>query len=530
MALFLRASSLANELQIDPNNDPRDLEHNSSASTSPEIPQFRRRPFDDDSDPDEADIDEHLGPHGFAFRRSTREGADHENHHSPGVDPVFERFVNMIQGFGPPRTANGGLFAQESTNQQQGSGPRITRTTFRSGPFGGGMTSVTIVSGGGPLRGNNEGSPSGPQGDPFQAYESSPSSQPQQPGGLRVTAVSMTIRANLRPRIFSNVLRDMGPPDEAHRGGDDAGGAPPMGFARSLHDILNLINPANAMAGDAVYTQEALDRIVTNLMEANPQSNAAPPASEQALRNLERKTVDKAMLGEDDKVECSICIDDMKEGEKAVFLPCKHWFHEDCVVLWLKEHNTCPICRTPVEKPEGNNNNAQGGDRHQAGLSPGGMPPFSSASSPGFGRHSPWFPGTPGNEGSSSQGEPGQGRSFRYSRPPSQSQSRLNEALRNLSSIQQGQERNRTRDRATASGFSYDTANLQRRNSHSPTSPRNAGPEEAGARMRQRSPSQSSRRSDDPHRSGGHGPMSWLRDRFSGGSGSGTSRDTRRYQ
>jgi E3 ubiquitin-protein ligase RNF115/126 len=77
---------------IDPENDPRDLNHHSSASTSPEL-----RPYD--SDPDEADIDEHTNQ-GFVFRRSIREGPGHHHHHDPAYVPTFESFVNMLNEFG----------------------------------------------------------------------------------------------------------------------------------------------------------------------------------------------------------------------------------------------------------------------------------------------------------------------------------------------------------------------------------------------------------------------------------------------
>ncbi|KAM5348456.1 hypothetical protein ACJ41O_008280 [Fusarium nematophilum] len=497
---------------IDPENDPRDLEHASSASTSPELGPYR---YHDDSDPEEGNIDEHLGPHGFAFRRSVRDGPD-QRHHDPAVDPVLERFLDMIQGFGPPRRAGGGgsgggggggssSFPPSPVEHEPFGQPRIHRTTFTSGPFGTG-TSVTIVSG--PMPGSRAGPPlGGPGADPFQA-------------------------------IFSNVMRDIGPPgDDNQAGGDSPGGGPPPGFARSLHDILSLLNPANAMAGDAVYSQEALDRIITGLMEANPQSNAAPPATDEALRNLERKPVSKEMLGPEGKAECTICIDEMKEGDMATFLPCKHWFHEDCVVLWLKEHNTCPICRTPIEKNDrsGNNSNSSQHQGPPSGQNSSRPSPFGQPSGgPGFGAASGWFSApAPGWGGSPDSPGGAQSRPIRYSRPPSQSQSRLNEALRNLSSMQRERERDRDRDRdrGTTSGFSYDTSRLQRRSSHSPTSPRATAPGDHGARMRQRSPSESSRRSmadSDQRRPSGHGPISWLRDRFTGGSNNGSSRDGRR--
>lgn len=387
----------------------------------------------------------------------------------------------------------------------------------------------------------------------------------------------------------------MGPPPPAGEGQAPGGGpGQPQGFVRSLQDLLGLLNPANAVAGDAVYSQEALDRIISNLMEVNPQSNAAPPASEDALSKMVRKPVDAEMLGTDDKTECSICIDEMKIGDTAMFLPCKHWFHEDCVVLWLKEHNTCPICRTPIEKNDrpgptssGNSNNGSGsgdaqqqqqqqgqgqgqGEQPQPGAPqsgardgapppsvPGGWSNFmlggdgSGTSSPG---PSIWFTTrrfeipTPGSmsasDGSSSA-------SYRQSaRPPSQRHSRLNEALRSVSSMQ---ERNRERERERMTGGGnlglstgvnpfpdFDTWRLQRRNSLSPTSrrtPTSATRDGDGGtpRVRERSPSQSSGRwaeSDrrqaeaDQERSGrtrAQNPLSWLRGRLGGGSSGGGS-------
>jgi hypothetical protein len=60
--------------------------------------------------------------------------------------------------------------------------------------------------------------------------------------------------------------------------------------------------------------------------------------------------------------ECSICLEIMTENR---ILPCCHKFHSNCINIWLKENNNCPLCRQDVSPPlkkikikdEYNNNN-----------------------------------------------------------------------------------------------------------------------------------------------------------------------------
>ncbi|KAL3343957.1 hypothetical protein AABB24_027472 [Solanum stoloniferum] len=50
-----------------------------------------------------------------------------------------------------------------------------------------------------------------------------------------------------------------------------------------------------------------------------------------------------------DGLECSVCLSEVCEGEKARLLPkCNHGFHVDCIDMWFQSHSTCPLCRNPV--------------------------------------------------------------------------------------------------------------------------------------------------------------------------------------
>ncbi len=144
-------------------------------------------------------------------------------------------------------------------------------------------------------------------------------------------------------------MSNVGPPNVEQQNPGAAGEMPP-GLPAALHHILAalLSRDSNMVYGDAVHSDEALDRIISMLMETHQDSAGAPPASQTALDELERKKVDNKMLGAEGHAECTICISEVVLDEEVISLPCKHWFHEECVVMWLKQHNTCPVCRNPV--------------------------------------------------------------------------------------------------------------------------------------------------------------------------------------
>ena len=49
---------------------------------------------------------------------------------------------------------------------------------------------------------------------------------------------------------------------------------------------------------------------------------------------------------------CSVCKEDYQEGERLKQLPCKHTFHKECVVQWLRRSRKCPICSASVGEGE----------------------------------------------------------------------------------------------------------------------------------------------------------------------------------
>lgn len=50
-------------------------------------------------------------------------------------------------------------------------------------------------------------------------------------------------------------------------------------------------------------------------------------------------------LNEFNSIECSICLDELNNGEETRLLQCGHLFHSACVDPWIKQYFNCPYCR-----------------------------------------------------------------------------------------------------------------------------------------------------------------------------------------
>lgn len=142
----------------------------------------------------------------------------------------------------------------------------------------------------------------------------------------------------------------------------------------------NTMGAEGGQVGDYVFSQEgehakftkfltrrssALDRIITQIME-NSNANRPVPATQEIIENLPREVLEAGckllirsrlysliafltapMLEKD----CAVCKEQFKtdtedpDEQIVITLPCKHPFHEPCILPWLKSSGTCPVCR-----------------------------------------------------------------------------------------------------------------------------------------------------------------------------------------
>jgi len=99
--------------------------------------------------------------------------------------------------------------------------------------------------------------------------------------------------------------------------------------------------------GDYVFNQEALDQVMTQLMENS--AGRPVPATEEIIGDLPREVLrERSPLLDKD---CAVCKEQFQlvtedpEEQVIVTLPCKHPFHQPCILPWLRSSGTCPVCR-----------------------------------------------------------------------------------------------------------------------------------------------------------------------------------------
>lgn len=83
--------------------------------------------------------------------------------------------------------------------------------------------------------------------------------------------------------------------------------------------------------------------------EANDPSNGATlhPASPATIASIPVKKY--AEVKREDDAPCVVCRNNFEDEKLIMQLPCEHFFCANgCITDWLKEYDTCPVCRAKV--------------------------------------------------------------------------------------------------------------------------------------------------------------------------------------
>lgn len=118
--------------------------------------------------------------------------------------------------------------------------------------------------------------------------------------------------------------------------------------ARARSNILNLISSL------LQNEENNMENILNYLMQNDLNRYGNPPAGKTTIENLEKIEVDEIFLqnnqlSQECESSCSVCKDEFEKLQNLLKLPCKHLFHDECILPWLKERNSCPTCRYELQ-------------------------------------------------------------------------------------------------------------------------------------------------------------------------------------
>ncbi|CAK9276484.1 unnamed protein product [Sphagnum jensenii] len=116
-----------------------------------------------------------------------------------------------------------------------------------------------------------------------------------------------------------------------------------------------------------------LDQLIQQLAENDPNRYGAPPASKSAVEAMPTIQISHEHLGTD-AAQCAVCKDEFEIGAQVRQMPCKHMYHGDCILPWLAQHNSCPVCRYEMPTDDTDYNQARSSQQSNSSAVPTAAP------------------------------------------------------------------------------------------------------------------------------------------------------------
>ncbi|KAI3923693.1 hypothetical protein MKW98_011323 [Papaver atlanticum] len=122
---------------------------------------------------------------------------------------------------------------------------------------------------------------------------------------------------------------------------------------------IDMPSDGEQLISDDEFTSDNNDlNMVVELSLDDAYENRKVGASRSAVEGLKRESYsyESGVVPFDDHTKnnaetntCVICMDEFEAGTVVRYMPCSHIFREDCLVPWLKENYSCPLCRLEIQ-------------------------------------------------------------------------------------------------------------------------------------------------------------------------------------
>lgn len=128
--------------------------------------------------------------------------------------------------------------------------------------------------------------------------------------------------------------------------GEDGPRAPPGPEAGTNSGPESVLSPLDQIFQRVshISAEAFITDFVRQAIEAGQRSRGNPPASQFGIDHLKETTLNELSCE-----ACTVCQDVLEKGSVVLTMPCGHYFHKSCLMPWLAEHNTCPVCRCEIE-------------------------------------------------------------------------------------------------------------------------------------------------------------------------------------
>ncbi|CAA2934530.1 probable E3 ubiquitin-protein ligase RHC2A [Olea europaea var. sylvestris] len=179
------------------------------------------------------------------------------------------------------------------------------------------------------------------------------------PGSLSGSGPSSGSSPRLRRNRRNGGDRSPFNPVVVLRGPNDGGGGATAGGGFELYyddGAGSGLRPLPASMSEFLLGS-GFDRLLDQLaqIEANGigRIHRNAPASKAAIESMPTvEIIDQHIATES---HCAVCKEAFDLGNEAREMPCKHLYHQDCILPWLSLRNSCPVCRHELPTDDENN-------------------------------------------------------------------------------------------------------------------------------------------------------------------------------